>query len=161
MKPTFTHLKPVSPFIVFFGITVSLFSLYIILFSNILFGFFMMAFAVYLISTEGSQINFENKTYRNIWSVFSIHFGKWKAIPKFEYISVFRGRQKQRVNSLGTSTTLTNEVFYINLFYNRNEHITFYKTLEEDDAFEIAQEFQRKLELDILDATKKESVWLN
>ena len=121
----------------------------------------MMAFAVYLISTEGSQINFGNKTYRNIRSVFSIHFGKWKAIPKFEYISVFRGRQKQRVNSLGTSTTLTNEVFYINLFYNRNKHITFYKTPEEDDAFKIAKEFQRKLELDILDATKKESVWLN
>lgn len=121
----------------------------------------MMAFAVYLISTEGSQINFEKKLYRSIWSIFSIHLGKWNSIPNFEYISVFKGKQKQRVNSLSATTTFSEEIFYVNLFYNRNRHITFYKTFDKNKAFKIANEFKDNLNIDILDATNKEKVWLN
>ncbi len=161
MKTIHTYLKPISPFKKIFGTIVLIFSIYIIMVQSILFGFFMMSFAVYLISTEGSQINFNSKTYRNIWSIFSIHFGKWKAIPEFEYISVFKGMQKQRVNSLSASMSFSDEVFYVNLFYNRNKHITFYKTFEKEKAFKVAKDFKKAFELDILDATEKKSLWMN
>lgn len=158
MKNTHTYLKSVPVLEELFGTIVFLFSIWIALSSSTLFGFFMAAFAVYLLSIEGSQINFETKIYRTIWSIFSIHFGRWKSIPKFDYISVFNGRQKQRVNGLGASTVFTDEVYFINIFYHRNKHITFYKTFNKEEAFVIATEFQIKLELEILDATEKERV---
>lgn len=156
-----TYLKPVSFFKSLFGIIVFIFAFYVIFYQNILFGFFMASFAIYLNSSEGSQINLDSRTYRNIWSIFGIHFGKWKPIPTFEYISVFKGRQKQRVNSLGASTTFTDEVFLINLFYGRNRHETFYRTFKKEDAFEVAKHFRLALGIGILDATEREQKWLD
>jgi hypothetical protein len=121
----------------------------------------MMSFGVYLASSVGSQINLDDNTYRNIWSIFAIHFGKWTANPKFEYISVFKGKQKQRVNSLGASITFSDEVFLINLFYTRNKHKTFYRTFDKKNAFEVAQHFKLALGINILDATEREQKWLD
>ena len=87
--------------------------------------------------------------------------GKWKPIPEFEYISVFKGMQKQRVNSLGASTTFTDVVFLINLFYDSNKHITFYRTFEKENAFKVARHFKLALGLDILDATEREQKWVD
>jgi hypothetical protein len=130
-------------------------------YQNIPVGFFMMSFAIYLASSVGSQINVDKNTYRNIWSIFAIHFGNWKSNPKFEYISVFKGKQKQRVNSLGASTTFSDEVFLINLFYDRNKHKTFYRTFDKKNAFEVAQHFKLALDIDILDATVRKQQWLD
>lgn len=161
MENIITYLKPVSIFKKIFGTTIFLFAFFTIAYQSMLFGFFMISFAVYLISSEGTQINLAERTYRNIWSIFAIHFGKWKPIPEFEYISVFKGKQKQRVNSLGASTTFTDEVFLINLFYNRNKHITFYRTYNKEDAFKVAKHFKLALGIDILDATEREQKWLD
>jgi len=160
MENLITYLKPVSILKKLFGTTIFLFAFYIIVYQSMLFGFFMISFAVYLISSEGTQINLDSNTYRNIWSIFAIHFGKWKPIPEFEYISVFKGKQKQRANALGASTTFTDIVFLINLFYDRNKHITFYRTFDKNDAFKIAQHFKLALGIDILDATEREQKWL-
>ena len=160
MKNTITYLQPLPTTKKILGITLLFFAIYNALFYSILVGFLMIAFAVFIVLTEGVQINFNNDAYRNINSLFGIHFGKWKSIPEFEYISVFKGKQKQRVNTLATSNSLSNEIFYLNLFYNRNRHITFYKTLEKEDALEIASKFQKELKLDILDATEQQKVWL-
>lgn len=161
MADRITYLKPISFFKKFFGAVVFVFAFYVVVYQNILVGFFMMSFAVYLSSTEGSQIDLGAKTYRNIWSLFAIHIGQWKPIPKFEYISVFKGRQKQRVNTLGASTTFTDEVYLINLFYERNKHKTFYRTFDKADAFEVAKHFKLALGIDILDATEREQKWLD
>ena len=160
MTSIITHLKPVSLFKRFFGTITIFVALYIILFQSMLFGFFMMSFGVYLTSTEGSQMNLEDNTYRNIWSLFSIHIGNWKPNPNFEYISVFKGRQKQRVNSLGASTTFSDEVFLVNLFYERNRHKTFYRTFDKEKAFEVARQIRTAMDLKILDATEREQKWV-
>ncbi len=120
----------------------------------------MMSFATYLVSSVGSQINLNDNTYRNIWSIFAIHFGKWKVNPNFEYISVFKGIQKQRVSNLGATTTFSDEVYLVNFFYERNKHKTFYRTFDKEDAFKVANHFKLALGLDILDATQKEQKWL-
>jgi len=119
-----------------------------------------MAFGVYLASSEGSQIDLDNNTYRTVWSLFAIHIGKWKPNPKFEYISVFKGKQKQRINSLGASTSFIDEVFLINLFYDRNKHRTFYRTFDKKDALKVAEHFKLALGINILDATEREQKWL-
>jgi len=161
MNNIITYTKPVSTFKIIFGAIVILFAFYIIFFESILFGCFMIGFAVYLASTTGSQYNMDNNTVRNIWSIFGIHFGKWKVGPNFEYISVFKGKQKQRVNSLGASTTFIDEIFLVNLFYDRNKHLTFYRTFEKEAAFKIAKHFQLVFNIDILDSTEREQKWLS
>ena len=120
----------------------------------------MIGFAIYLVSTTGSQFDMDNKTYRTIWSIFGIHFGTWKKSPDFEYISIFKGKQSQRVNSLGASTKFTEDVYLINLFYNRNKHLIFYRTFDKVDAIKVAKHFQMILLLDILDATEREQKWM-
>lgn len=156
MNNIITYTKPVSALKVVFGAIVLLFSLYVILYENFLFGFFMAGFAIFLASTTGSQYNLDNNMYRTIWSLFWLHFGSWKPSPNFEYISVFRGKQKQQVNSLGASTTFSDEVFLVNLFYDTNKHLTFYRTFDKEDAFKVAKHFQLALDLEIYDATKSE-----
>ena len=56
-------------------------------------GLISISFAVNLLSTEGSQINFITKQYRSIRSIAGVHVGKWKPCPEFEYVSVFRTQE--------------------------------------------------------------------
>lgn len=161
IKSTITYLKPVSLLTRLFGGIVFLFAFVVIIFFNYLFGFFMLSFGIYLASSEGSQINFDTNKFRNIWSIFGIHFGKWVTNPKYEYISVFKGKQKQRVNSLGASTSFSDDVYLVNLFHDRNQHKTFYRTFDKEDAFKVAQHFKLAMDLNILDATEPKQKWLD
>ncbi|MGJ8732331.1 MAG: hypothetical protein ACSHW4_04270 [Cellulophaga sp.] len=160
MNNIITYIKPVSILKRIFGALLILLSIYVVLFNNILFVFFMCALGIFLSATTGSQINLSNNTYREIWSIFSIHFGNWHKNPEFEYISVFKGKQSQRINSLGASASFSNQIFIINLFYSKNKHITFYQSKNKDNAFKVATDIKNTLKLDILDATEKEQKWL-
>ncbi|MFY8181481.1 MAG: hypothetical protein ACOVLG_06870 [Flavobacterium sp.] len=48
----------------------------------------------------------------------------------------------------------------LNLFYNGNKHITFYKTHDKNDAFKVAEKFKLIFNIDVLDATESEKKWL-
>lgn len=160
MEHIITYVRPIPFFKKLFGTLVILFSVYAVFYQSMIIGFFMLAFGIYLSSSEGSQIDLDRKTYRNIWSIFAIHFGKWEPLPDYEYISLFKGKQKQRVNGAGAGTTLTDQVYLINLFYQRNKHTTFYRSFDKDDALKVAKHFRMALGLDILDATERDQRWL-
>lgn len=95
---------------------------------NIFFGLVALLTGIKLIITEGSEINLEIKTYRTIKSIFGIHLGKWKPCPKFEYISVFKTKEIIKRAIPTNSTTYTNDIILLNLFYEGNKKITIYKT---------------------------------
>lgn len=122
------YLKEVPFFKKLFGIVVAVLAIGISVTSNILFGLIFLAIGVNLILTEGSEIDLENKTYRTVKSIFGLNFGKWQPCPAFEYVSVFRTKETQRVNVVTATTAFTNEIILLNLFYNGNKKITFYKT---------------------------------
>lgn len=109
---------------------------------------------------EGSDINLSNKTFRTFNALLGIKVGSWKPIPDFEYISVFKTKESQTVRVVSAETTQKYDVILVNLFYNRNKHITFYKTNDKKAAFEVAQHFKEVLGIDILDATATEKKWL-
>ena len=157
---TIIYLKDIPVMKKIFGILISSASLYLILTGAIFFGFIFLAIGINLILTEGSEINLDNKTYRNIKSIFGVNFGKWKNCPQFEYISIFKTKENKTITVVTATATLTNEVLLINLFYDRNKHQTFYKTDNKEDAFKVAAHFKLALNIDILDATEKESKWL-
>ena len=142
-----------------FGFVILILGLYFFIY-NIIMGSIFIAIGLNLIYTEGSEINLDNNTYRNLKSIFGIHFGKWKPCPQFEYVSVFKTKENQTINVISATTTITSDIIYLNLFYNKNKHFTFYKTEDKADAFKIAKKIQLKLGIDVLDATEKESKWV-
>ena len=154
------YLKDVPFFKKLFGIILGILGIGTLITGNILFGLIALAIGVNLILTEGSEIDLENKTYRTLKSIFGINFGSWEPCPKFEYVSVFRTKETQRVNVVTATTAFTSEIILLNLFYNGNKNITFYKTEDKNDAFKVAEHFKLALDIDILDATESEKKWL-
>ena len=48
----------------------------------------------------------------------------------------------------------------LNLFYNTNKKIEVYKTEDLQEAFELAKHLADTFQIDILDATERETKWL-
>ena len=153
------YIKEVPFFKKFLGCSIIFLSL-IILFSNVVFGMIFLVIGLNLLSSEGSEINLESNTYRNIKSIFNFSFGKWKPCPEFEYVSVFKTKENQTIRVVTAEATVQSEIILINLFYNTNKHITFYKTKDLTDAFKVAEKFKSFFNIDIFDATTNDHKWL-
>ena len=123
-------------------------------------GFILIGMGIFLLLIEGSEFDFKNQKYREIKSVLGISFGKWKSIPNIEYISVFRTNETTTLRSRTAEANVSNEIIKLNLFYNTNQKIEAYNTYDIDDAFKKAKEIASLLNVDILDATERESKWL-
>lgn len=134
---------------------------FLCLLQNLFVAFLCFGIGINLISTDGSQIDLENKTYRNIKAIFGFKFGTWKPIPQFEYVSIFKTKESTEITARGaTIRTIKNDVILLNLFYQGNKHITFYKTEDKEDALKVANHFKLALDVAILDATTTEKKWL-
>lgn len=129
------------------------------LFSNYR-GFIIIGMGIFFLLVEGSEFDFKHQKYRELKSFLGVSFGKWKPIPNIEYISVFRTNETTTLRQTSAQANVSNEVIKINLFYNGNQRINAYRTYTIDDAFDKARVFSSILNIDILDATEKESKWL-
>lgn len=123
-------------------------------------GFILIGMGVYLLLIEGSEFDFKNNKYREVKSILGISFGKWKPIPDIEYVSVFRTNEATTLRSRTAEANVSNEIIKLNLFYNTNQKIEAYNTYRIDDAFKKAHELASLLNVNILDATERESKWL-
>ncbi len=133
----------------------------ILMYNSLLLGVVFIALGINFAATSGAEIHLEDKTYRLITSILGMRWGRWKPIPKFEYVSVFKTKEAVSVNSYGaTIGTFKNDVIQLNLFYSGNKYITFYQTEELEDAFRVAEHFRLALDVDILDATTRDSKWV-
>ena len=154
-KITYKKSIPIMKFI--FG--TAFFLLGILLLPHI-FGFMICGLSFFFIHTTGIELNLENLKYRTTTAFFSLTFGKWQDLPEIEYISVFKTSESTVVRAITAETVVKNEVIKVNLFYNTNQKIEAYKTQNIDDAFEKAKQIATVLNIDILDATERESKWL-
>lgn len=157
---TITYLKKIPFFKLFLGIILGLFGLLGFISGSIIFGAIFFMLGVNFILTEGVEINLENKTYRTVKSIFGKKFGNWNPYPDFEYISVFKTKESQRINVVTATTSIKSDIILLNLFYKGNKHFTIYKTTDKKDAFEVAEHLKLALDIDILDATESEKKWL-
>lgn len=155
-----TYLRKISfvKYLISFLLFVS--GLYILIYVHVFFGLIFTVIGFCMLITEGSQIDFDQKVYRNIKSVFGIHIGKWQKLPSFDYVSVFKTIEGKKISVATASTTMRDEVYLINLFYNGGSYITFYKSEDKNDAFKMAMHFSSVLNLRILDSTALQSVWI-
>lgn len=155
-----SYLKNVPTFKKILGVMFICLGLFSIAMLSILFGVIFFTIGLNLLSTEGSQINLDNNTYRNVKSIFGHKFGKWQPCPEFEYVSVFKTKENQTIRVITAETTFQSDVILLNVFYKGNKHITFYKTSDKANAFEVAEKFKSIFNIDILDATESEKKWL-
>jgi len=123
-------------------------------------GFILIGMGIFLLLIEGSEFDFKNQKYREIKSVLGISFGKWNPIPNIEYVSVFRTNETTTLRSRTAEANVSNEIIKLNLFYNTNQKIEAYNTYDVNDAFKKAKQIASILNIDILDATERESKWL-
>jgi len=160
MENIITYLKKTTFWKLLLGLVLLPLSFYVFLFNNVIVGIFFLGLGLSFLTTEGTQIDLGNSTYREIRSLLGFHFGKWKPCPEFEYLSVFRAKDSVRVGSIANSVILKTDAVFINLFFKNRKHITVYKTDEKSDAFKVAEHLKMALNIDILDATEKNKVWL-
>lgn len=157
---TIIYLKKVPFPKMFFGFVIMIAGLAAAILSSTILGTVFAFIGLNLLLTEGSEINFIDKKYRTIKSVLGIRFGTWKDCPKFEYVSVFKTKENQTIRVITVETTIQSDIILLNLFYANNKYITFYKTDNKKDAFKVANHFNLIFDVDILDATEKESKWV-
>jgi hypothetical protein len=159
MNYNIRHLQPIANIKVIFAIILSLFAIYLY-FQGTMFGIILLGAAFKLSLREGFELNLREKRYRIIYSIFAINFGLWKNLPQIEYVSVFKTKQNSRARVITAEANLGFEVYKLNLFYNRNKHVEAYVSDDMEDAFKTAKHIAMALNIDILDATKLEKVWL-
>jgi hypothetical protein len=160
MDQIITYTKEIPTVKRFFGISFALLGLFMLLTAGSLMPLIFIVIGLGLNVAEGSDINLSNKTFRTFNSLFGIKIGKWNTTPNFEYISIFKTKESQTVRVVTAETSQKYDIILVNLFYNRNKHITFYKTNTKKNALEVAEHFKEALGIDILDATESEKKWL-
>ena len=160
MNNVISYKKDISIAKRFFGITFVLLGLFAILSTGSFTPLMFVVIGLGLNIAEGSEIDITDKKFRTFNHLFGLKIGSWKPIPDFEYISVFKTKESQTVRVVSAETTNSYDIILINLFYDRNKNITFYKTTSKEDAFKVADHFRLALNIDILDATGQERKWL-
>jgi hypothetical protein len=133
----------------------------ILWFQTFLFGGIAVGFGLLIIGyTDGFEINFKNRKYRNTQFIGPVAFGTWNDLPEISYISVFRTVIASSVRGLSNTKISSKEkVVIINLIYGKNKRLRVYKTEDIEDAFKKAQLLSRELDLRIYDATSHVGVW--
>lgn len=158
-KTTLQHLRKVPTMKMIFGLVLFFLGVFGAITNNV-FNLILSGIGVFLMLREGSEIDLASKKYREIYSVIGVKIGKWKDLPEIEYVSVFKTNETKRVQGMGASANFSNQVYKLNLFHNRNEKIEAYITDDLNDAFENAKYLAQVLNIDILDATERDSKWL-
>ena len=150
-----------------FGYSLMFLSLYVFYNIAILFGALLLGTSIVLISRNGSEIKLEERKYRTFTSFFGIEFGIWKDLPKIEYISVFKTTETKSakgimMSPLGTpnQAQFKSVIYKLLLFYQTNKKIEVLKTDTLQEAFKEASFMADYLEVKVLDATQKPSVWM-
>jgi len=137
----------------------------VLLYNYIYDGIFLIALGtIIFFFKKGIELDLQKRNFRNFISFFKFRIGKWKDLPDIEYVSVFSTREFSLDSSLRVDyepgVPETFDVIHINLFYDRNKKITSFRTQNRKEAFNVAHEIAQILNIDILDATERESKWL-
>jgi hypothetical protein len=123
-------------------------------------AFIIIGFGIFMLLIEGSEFDFTDRKYRKTKSILGFTIGKWQPLPEIEYLSVFRTTETTTLRQTSAEANVKTEVIKLNLFYENNKRIEAYRTYDIEDAFKKAKDIGNLLDVDILDATEKESKWL-
>lgn len=111
------------------------------------FGVFYIAIAcaaqgILFSSVKSVFFDLENQKYKEEYKVGPVGLGRWKELPKIEYVSVFR-----QLKANGSHT------YEVNLWMKGNRNFTIYETGELATTFAMGESTAKALKVDLLDAT--------
>ena len=137
----------------------------LLVFNLIIYGILLVALgSIIFYFRKGIELDLQKRKYRDYISFFNHRIGKWNDLPDIEYISIFSTREFSLDPNLRVDhepgVPETFDVIHVNLFYDTNKKITSFRTQDKKEAFKIAEEIAQLLNVDILDATERESKWL-
>ncbi|WP_123896634.1 hypothetical protein [Aureibaculum marinum] len=139
---------------IFFSVIFGL-GIFFLFSGGIIYGFVIMGIAINFLMQKGVELDLPNMKYRELMSWYGIKFGKWKQLPDIEYISIFETKKSSRFRAGGGNATYISEViFKLNMFYQRNKHITLLATKNKDKVMEIATIISQELNVQLNIATK-------
>ena len=159
MNAIISYKKAIPSVKLFFGYTLAILGFVMFLLTLNVVALILLVIGLSLNVAEGTEIDLSSKTFRTFKSLFGYKYGTWQSVPGFEYVSVFKTKENQTIRVVTAETTQTSDIIHLNLFYG-NKHITFYKTTDIKQAFEVADHFKLALEIDVLDVTGSEKKWL-
>jgi len=89
-------------------------------------------------STKDYYFDFKNNRFKPVFRVGPIKIGKWQALKKLEYISIFKNPKEE---------------FEVNLWYDRNRHFNISLFDVKNDAISEGKQIAKELSIKLLDAT--------
>jgi hypothetical protein len=84
----------------------------------------------------------ENQKYKEEYRVGPICLGRWKTLPKIEYVSVFKQLKENK-----------SYTYEVNLWVKGNRSFTIYEGLDLGATFAMGETTAKTLNIDLLDAT--------
>lgn len=116
---------------------------------------FTTYWGIFLISTEGLEIDLQNKKYRKLFSMYGINIGRfWNYFPETKYIALVETRVKQTFGAMGVrssaTATISEKTVKINLFDKSEKYFTLYFANNRDEALKIAEQIKLALKIEIL-----------
>ncbi|SHH19777.1 hypothetical protein [Flavobacterium defluvii] len=118
--------------------------------------YFIIAYwGVFLISTEGIELDFQNNKFRKLFSIYGINIGlTWNHFPKIKYVALIKTLVKQTFGGrgfrTGATTTITEKTVKINLFDDNEKYITLYFANNQIEALKIAEEIKKAYKIEVL-----------
>ena len=110
---------------------------------------------IFLISTEGLEIDFPNNKFKKIFSLYGINIGmQWEYFFEIKYIALVETTVKQTFGGRGfqssATATVSEKTVKINLFDHNEKYFTLYFANNRDEALKIASEIKNAYQIDVL-----------
>ena len=102
----------------------------------------LVGFGIGFSFQKSVYIDIDKSKFRSTFEIGPIKLGQWKTINNYEYVSVFNQPQVDG-----------NNVFEVNLWYDKNKHWELYEKYDFEEAFLIGYKISEQLNIDLLDAT--------
>lgn len=109
---------------------------------NLEIGLFAFVQGVVFSMVRSIYFDLNYNRYKIVYSVGPISIGKWKELPKVDYVSVFRQPK-----------TDGNYTFDVNLWYANNRHFNVYENNIVEHSYDMGYQIAKSLKVDFLDAT--------
>lgn len=112
-------------------------------------------------SFAGIQIDFEKNSYSEYLGIFILKFGKWKTLPKIQYVTVFIDHFIQEMHVASISGTQTVKDVKVNLVIAKSTFISIGKFKNKADALKDGHFLAINLKTKLLNYTSANPEWVN
>lgn len=135
--------------------------IYLIINLNII-GILSIIFgSIFSFSFIGIRFNFKEIIYQEYFNIFGFYFGKWREIPKTQYVTIYIEKYSQGMNvsSINKKNIYTN--FKIDLIISEKEKINIGTYKNKDKAFNTGIFLAKKIKTKLLDYTLSTPEWID